>query len=85
MLKSLTLHSLFGGYWQTSFLIMAEYNWHSRIVSSLYGIPGIYAEEYIVFIFLFIRLFVHTSVSFLELTTSFWLKVSLAVYISVTT
>ena len=50
--------------------------------------PGIYADGYIVFVFpfvrLYVRLFVRTSVTFVEFTSKFCVKVSQVVYISAT-
>ena len=51
--------------------------------------PGIYAEGYIVFVCLFIRLYVcslvRTSVTFVGFASTFCVKVSQVVYISATT
>ena len=51
--------------------------------------PGIYAEGYINFVFPFIRLyvrsFVHTSVTFVEFASKLYVKVSQVVYNSATT
>ena len=51
--------------------------------------PNIYADGYIVFVFpfvhLYVRLFVRTSVMFVEFASKFCVKVSQVVYISATT
>ena len=51
--------------------------------------PGIYADEYIVFAFAFVRSyvrkFVRNSVTFVEFASKFCVKVSQVVYISATT
>ena len=70
---------------------MAKRNFHSN--SSCFYTPGIYADGYIVFVFpfvrssvcMFVRLFVHTSVTFVEFASKFCVKVSQVVYISATT
>ena len=56
--------------------------------SCCYYIPGIYAKGYIVFAYPFIRLYVVRSllsVTFIEYTSKFLVKVSLSEYISLTT
>ena len=61
----------------------------ARSVFSSDNIFNIYAEGYIVFVFPFVcslvRLFVRTSVTFVEFASKFCVKVSQVVYISATT
>ena len=50
-----------------------------------YYTPGIYAEGYIVFVFLFVSSFVCTSFRRVEFASKFCVKVSQVMYISATT
>ena len=79
-------------YW--SFYLFSAFHWSPSLgnscVSDIYT-PGIYAEGYIVFALTFVRSYVRAfvrsllSVTFVEFTSKFLVKVSLSEYISLTT
>ena len=58
------------------------------VICSSFYTPGIYAEGYIVFAFLFVRSYVHSfvcdSVTYVEFTTKFYVQVSQVGYIYLT-
>ena len=63
------------------------YYWDMLISDLTIYTPSIYAEGYLVFTFPFVCLFVRSllSVTFVEFTSKFLVKVSLSEYISLTT